>query len=165
MDKTKPNTREHRLDLERNFTPKLEPGSQNFKAGRVDTLSHDANVTATKFLVTITVVKDGKMGEYLTELRRMTVLFDKFNGPWSYFNLIKYQAGSNPTIITIRLLKNGYKELEAGYFSYPPDTFRDTYVNEYGQQAWDKRVKLMVDDVISQEEHFEEWRKDLSSKQ
>lgn len=164
MDKTKPNAKEHGLDLERTLSAKLEPGSQNFIASQADSLSHNANVGAEKILVTITMVKEEKMEEYLAEARRTTIIHDKFNSPFSFATLVKQQAGSNPTIITLRLLREGYKELEAGYFSYPSNILRDTYVQEYGQEAWNKRVMLMADAVVSREQHFEEFRADLSSK-
>ena len=164
MDKTKPNAKEHGLDLEKNFSPKLEPGSNNFIVRWADTLSYKGDPTAEKQLLTITVVKDGKMGEYLTEMRRNVLISEKLNSPFSYNVSIKQQAGSAPTIIGIRYLKNGYKELDSDFFNLPPTGFRDAYVKDYGQEAWDKRVKLLVDNRVSQEQHFEELRKDLSSK-
>lgn len=166
MDKTTPNAKEHSLDLEKNFSPKLEPGNQNFIAQWRDTLSYNSSATpAEKVLLTITVVKDGKMGGYLTEIRRNAVISAKLKSPFNYNVLIKQQAGSNPTIISIRNLKEGFKELEANYFNLPQNGFRDAYVQEYGQADWDKRLKLLVDDRASQEQHFEVLRKDLSSKQ
>jgi hypothetical protein len=164
MDKTIPNTKEHALDLEKNFTPKLEPGSQNFMARWADTLSHNGETKAEKFLLTITMVKDGKMAGYLTEIRRNALISAKLKSPFSYNVLIKQQAGSSPMIISIRHLKDGYKELESNYFQLPQNGFRDAYVAEYGQEAWDKRVKLFVDDIVNREQHFEKIRTDLSSK-
>ena len=67
-------------------------------------------------------------------------------------------------LVTIRNLKDGFKELEANYFNLPQNGFRDEYVKQYGQDAWDKRQKLLVDDVVSREQHFEKLRRDLSSK-
>ena len=163
MDKTLPNSKEHGLDLEKNFTPKLEPGGDNFNVRWADTLSHKGDVKAEKFLLTITVVKDGKMGEVLTEIRRGVLINTKLNSPFSYNTMIKQQAGSNPTIISIRNLGDGYKELEADYFKLPQNGFRDAYIKDYGQEDWDKRVKLLVDNRVSQEQHFEVLRKDLSS--
>ena len=165
MDKTLPNAKEHGLDLEKNFTPKLEPGSQNFIARFADTLSYNFNVTPDKLLLTVTVVKDGKLGEYLTEIRRTVLIYEKLKSPFSFYNLIKQQAGSAPTIYTVRNLKEGFKELEQNYFNLPQNWFRDAYVKDYGQEEWDKRVKTLVDNVVSREQHFEKFRADLSSKQ
>ena len=163
MDKTLPNAKEHGLDLEKNFTPKLEPGSQNFVARWADTLSYNGDTKAENFLLTITMVKDGKMGEYMKELRRNVLLSAKLNSPFSYNVSIKQQAGSSPMIIGIRNLKEGFKELETNYFQLPQNGFRDAYVNEYGQYAWDKRMKLLVEGIVSREQHFEKLRTDLSS--
>jgi len=166
MDKEKPNSKEHGLDLEKNFSPKLEPGTQNFIAQWRDTLSYNGNAApAEKILVTITVVKDGKMAEYLSELRRSILILGKIGSTLSINTLVKQFAGSSPTVISLRNLKDGYKELDSDYSKIPPTAFREAYVKEYGQAEWDKRVKLLVDDVVSREQHFEEWRKDLSSKQ
>ena len=164
MDKTMPTAKEHGLDLEKNFTPKLEPGSNNFIVRWADTLSYNGDAKAEKFLLTVTVVKDGKIGEVLTEGRRAALISAKLNSPFSYNTMIKQQAGSSPTIISIRNLKDGFKELETDYFKLPQNGFRDAYVQEYGQEAWDKRLKLLVDDRVSQEQHFEKLRTDLSSK-
>ena len=164
MDKEKPNAKEHGLDLEKNFTPKLEPGSSNAIYRWADTLSYHGDAKADKFLLTVTAVKDGKLGEVLTEFRRNVLLSEKLNSPFSYNVLIKQQAGSSPTIVSIRNLKNGFKELEANYFQLPPTGFMDAYVKDYGQEAWDKRLKLLVDDVVNREQHFEKLRSDLSSK-
>jgi len=165
MDKTLPNAKAHELDLEKNFSPKLEPGSMNFITRWADTLSHNGDAKAEKFLLTITMVKDGKMGDYLREVRRNALIAAKLNSPFSYNVLIRQQAGSSPTIISIRNLKDGYKELETNYFNLPQFGFRDAYVKDYGQEAWDKRLKLLVDDIVSREQHFEKLRTDLSSKQ
>jgi len=163
MDKTMPNAKEHGLDLEKNFSPKLEPGGNNFIARWADTLSYHGDAKADKFLLTITVVRDGKTGEYLTEIRRSILILDKIGSPISVNTLIKQQAGSNPTVIGIRNLKDGFKELDADYSKIPPTAFRDAYVKDYGQEAWDKRLKLLVDDVVSRDLHFEKLRTDLSS--
>ena len=165
MDKTLPNAKGHALDLEKNFSPKVEPGSQNFLTRFADTLSYNYNVNADKLLLTVTIIKDGKLGEYLTEIRRTVLISQKSKSPSSYYNLIKQQSGSNPTIYTVRNLKEGFKEMELNYFNRPQDWFRDAYVKDYGQEAWDKRVKLLVDDVVSREQHFEIRRADLSSSQ
>jgi len=164
MDKEKSNAKEHGLDLEKNISPKQELGMMNFTYRLVDTLSRNGDVKADKFLVTITTVKDGKLGEYLAELRRGTMIGDKLNSPFSANVYVQQQAGSSPTVVTVRNLKNGFKEMEMNYFQLPPNSFRDAYVKEYGQEQWDKRLKLLVDDVVSRVQQFEKLRPDLSSK-
>ena len=104
MDKALPNAKEHSLDLEKNFAPKIEPESENFIVRWADTLSYKGDAKAEKFLITITVVKDGKMGEVMTEFRRNALLSAKLKSPFSFNVMIKQQAGSSPTIISIRNL-------------------------------------------------------------
>ena len=160
MDSAKGNSKAHNLDLDRNFTPKLDPGSNNFIARWVDTLSRN-NVKAEKFLVTSTVVKNGKMGDYLAEIRRTVLIQNKINSTVSTDRFTLPFAGSSPTLISVRNLKDGYKELEGGPNS--PE-FRNTYINTYGQADWDNRLKILVDLVVNSESHFEILRPDLSSK-
>ena len=165
MDKTLPTAKEHSLDLEKNFSPKLEVTGTNAIYRWADTLSYHADVIADLHLTSVTVLKDGKAGEYFTELRRAALIYEKMKLPISYNIMIKQQAGSSPTIVGIRNLKDGYKELETGYFKMVgPDDFKNAYIADYGQEAWDKRVKLLVDDVVSREQFFEKNRADLSSK-
>ena len=165
MDKSTPNAKAHTADLDKNFTPKVETENQNFMCALRDTLSYNPDANATKLLVTITVLKDGKQPDYIRELRRNDIIATKLNSQISYVVLLKTQFGSSPTIITLRSLRNGYAELEANYFQMPPTAFRDAYIKEWGQEAWDARVKQLVDDVASREQHFEVYRADLSSPQ
>ena len=164
MDKALPNANEHGLDLEKNFTPKLEPGSGNGLYRWADTLSYHGDTKADKILVTVTVLKDGKAGEVMTEMRRTALIAEKIKSPLSYNVMVKQFAGSSPTIVTLRNLKNGFKELETDYYKMAPDAFKNAYIADYGQEAWDKRLKLLVDNVVSREQHFEKLRADLSSK-
>jgi hypothetical protein len=164
MDKEKTNSKEHGLDLEKNFSPKVEPNNESALFRWADTLSYNGDAKADKFLVTVTQVKDGKMGEYLTEIRRNATVSANLKSPFSYNVLVKQQAGSSPMLVTIRNLKNGFKELETNYFNLPQNGFRDEYAKLFGQDAWDQRQKLLVDDIISREQHFERLRPDLSSK-
>ena len=164
MDKALPNAKEHTADLDKNFTPKVETENQNFMCAFRDTLSYNPQPDAKKLLVTVTVLKDGKQPDYVRELRRNAIIAAKLNSRISYVVLIKTQSGSSPTIITLRNLRNGYAELEANYFQTPPNAFREAYVKEWGQEAWDKRLAQLVNDVVSRELHFEVYRSDLSSK-
>jgi hypothetical protein len=164
MDITLPTAKEHGLDLEKTFSPKLEPMNNNWLARWVDTLSYKGDVKADLLLVTITVVKDGKMAEYTAEARKAVLLYTKLNVPFSFNTFLKQQAGSSPAIISIRNLKDGYKELDADYFHMSADWFKDAYVKEYGKENWDNRVKLMADDVVNRSQRFEKYRADLSSK-
>jgi hypothetical protein len=163
MDKATSNAKEHAADLDKNFTPKVETENENFMVAFRDTLSHNPQPDAKKVLVTVTVLKDGKQPDYVRELRRTAIILGKLDSKVSFAVLVKTQSGSSPTIITLRNLTNGYAELEANFFQNPPNAFRDAYVKEWGQEAWDKRVAQLVNDVVSREQHFEVHRADLSS--
>ena len=165
MDKDNPTAKEHSLDLEKTFTPKLDVTGMNSIYRLADTLSYNGNVKADKFLVSVTVLKNGTAAEYQTELRRNVLINTKTNSTNSVNVFVKQWAGSNPTIVTRRNLKNGFKELDSDYTPSMMGTqFKDAYIKDYGQEAWDKRVKLLVDDVVSREQHMEKARADLSSK-
>lgn len=164
MDVVKPNSKEHGLDIEKNFSSKLEPGSVNGLFRWADTLSYHADTKANNCLVSITTLRNGKTDEYLTEQRRNVIIATKINLPISLSTMVKQQAGSSPVIVTLRNLKDGFKELDSEYNKMSPNLFKDEYIKEYGQDAWDKRIKLLVDDVVNREQHFEKYRADLSSK-
>ena len=164
MDKALTNAKEHTADLDKNFTPKVETENQNFMVAFRDSLSFNPQPDAKKLLVTITVLKDGKQPDYVRELRRNAIILGKMESKLSYAVMVKLMAGSAPTIITLRNLANGYAELEANFFQTPSNAFRDAYVREWGQEAWDKRMAQLVNDVVSRELHFEVYRPDLSSK-
>lgn len=164
MDKVNPTSKEHNLDLEKTFTPKLEVTGMNSIYRWADTLSYNGNVKADKFLVTVTVLKNGTAGEFMTEIRRNALINAKLNSPNSVNVFVKQFAGSSPTIVTRRNLKDGFKELDSDYAPNMGPQFKDAYIKDYGKEAWDKRLKLLVDDVVSREQHMEKARADLSSK-
>ena len=164
MDKANPTAKDHGLDLEKNFTPKLDVTGTNSVFRWADTLSYHGDAKADNVLVTVTVLKDGKAAEVFAEIRRTVLIAEKIKSPLSYNVMVKQFAGSSPTIVTLRNLKNGFKELDTDYFKMAPDAFKNAYIADYGQEAWDKRLKLLVDDVVSREQHFEKSRADLSSK-
>ena len=60
-------------------------------------------------------------------------------------------SGSDPVIVSIRNLKDGFKELESDYIPNPlanqPDAFKNTYIKDYGQADWDARQKLLNDNA------------------
>ena len=164
MDKVNPTAKEHGLDLEKNFTPKLDVTGNNSIYRWADTLSYNGNVKADKFLVTVSVYKNGTAGDIQTELRRNVLIITKMNSTISVNVFVKQWAGSSPTIVNRRNLKDGFKELDSDYAPNMGTQFKDTYIKDYGQEAWDKRLKLLVDAVVSREQHFEKYRADLSSK-
>jgi hypothetical protein len=154
---------EHRLDLEKTFSPELQ-SNNNMLVRWVDTLSYKGDVKADLSLISIIVVKDGKLSDYMAETRKTILLYKKLSAPVSLNVLVKQQAGSSPTIVLIRNLKDGYKEVDQDYFHLPMDWFKTNYIKEYGQAAWDARLKILEDVTVSRTQHFERFRPDLSSK-
>jgi hypothetical protein len=163
MDTVLPTAKQHSLDMEKTFSPELE--SNNSMLVRwVDTLSYKGEVQADLSLLSVIVIKDGKLSDYMAEARKSVLLYTKLNAPFSILAMVKQQAGSSPTVILIRKLKDGYKELDSDYLHLSPDWFKANYIKEYGQAAWDNRVKILEDVSVSRTQHFEKFRPDLSSK-
>lgn len=160
LDTVRSDAKAHGLDLDK-LTTKSEEGSRNFILRWVDTLSRNPTVQADKFIATTTVIKNGKTGEYLAEVRRGVLIQDKMNSPISISRLTQQLAGSSPTLVILRNLKDGFAELESGPNN--PE-FRRMYINEYGQDAWDSRLKILVDNVVSSTSNLQILRPDLSSK-
>lgn len=170
LDAERPNTKEHLLDLEKNFFPMLEDERLNATYRWDDTASFNSKVIADKFQVTVTHVKLGMIAETIRESRRGSLIIAKIN-PTSRFSVNVYTqiwSGSDPVRVSIRNLKDGFKELEADYYgpsTTPPNAFRDAYIKEYGYDAWDARQKIVDNNanVESREVFITKLRKDLSS--
>jgi hypothetical protein len=162
MDTVLPTAKEHQLDLEKTFSPELQ-SNNNMLVRWIDTLSYKG-VQADLSVISIIVIKDGKLSDYMAESRKTILLYTKLNAPFSFYAMVRQQAGSSPTIVLIRNLKDGYKELDQDYFHLPMDWFKTNYIKEYGQAAWDNRLKLLEDITVSRTQHFEKFRADLSSK-
>jgi len=160
MDMPETNAKVHRTDLDKTIGPKTEQ-IDNYYAYYRDSLSINTDTQAEKFLVSATVLKNGKMGDYLAEVSRGVKVQKKMNSTVSTIRSVRGFAGSKPTLISVLRLKDGYKQLEGGPNN--PE-FRKNYIETYGQEAWDNRLKIMVDLVEDQSMHFEVLRADLSSK-
>jgi hypothetical protein len=172
MDIDRPNGKEHGIDLEKNFSPYLEPNSMNATYRWDDTASFNGKVEADKFQVTVTHVKFGMQMETLREAKRSSLINAKINpaNRFSYNYYVQIWAGSNPVVVTIRNLKDGFKELEQNYYgpnpmANQPNAFRDAYIKDYGYDAWDARQKVLDNNanVASREIFLMIRRKDLSS--
>jgi hypothetical protein len=170
MDAQKPMAKEHALDLEKTFFPLLEDARMNATYRWDDTASFNPTVKAEKFLVTVTHVKFGMINETIRESRRSSLINAKIN-PTSRFSANSYTqiwAGSDPVRVQMRNLKDGFKELETDYYgpnTMAPNAFKDAYIKDYGQDAWDARQKVLTDNanVQSREVFIMRLRKDLSS--
>jgi len=172
MDTERPNAKEHGLDLEKNFSPYLEPNSMNGTYRWDDTASFNGKVTADKFQVTVTHVKWNMITETIRESRRSSLINAKLdpNSRFSVNVFTQIWSGSDPVRVSIRNLKDGFKELEANYYgpnpmANQPNAFRDAYIKDYGYDAWDARQKVLENNanVESREVFIMKLRKDLSS--
>ena len=110
------------------------------------------------------------IADYRRELARGIKINKNAKGPFieslslSYFEQL--WDGSDQITVSIRNLKDGFKSLQAGYFSPTPagtPSFRDDYVKAYGHPAWDDRVKVLDGAVAKNEQYIMKLRKDLSS--
>lgn len=167
FDKDRADAAAHSTDLDKNFYPILAEtinGSFRF----VDSLSLHADIKAEKYVVNVRHIKPSLDGDYTKELARGIKVLGNLKGAfWDNLSLNVYDqlwTGSEPVIVTIRNLKDGFKSLETDYYgAMSPTAFKDEYVKEYGTADWDKRVKLLEDAVVKHEQYIMKFRKDLSS--
>lgn len=171
MDMEKANAKEHAMDLDKNFNPKLEDNKMNGTYRFDDTASINPNVKADKFIVNVTHVKSALLTETIRESRRGAMITSKLDTFKRFSSNVYTQiwAGSNPVRVSIRNLKDGFKELESNYFgpNTNPNGFRDAYIKEYGFDAWEARSKLLDNNanIESRETYIMKLRRDLSSPQ
>jgi hypothetical protein len=67
--------------------------------------------------------------------------------------------------VTVRNLKDGFKELELGYYpGVGPNSFMEAFTKSLGADGWALYLKATTEWVDSQEQYIIKWRKDLSSK-
>ena len=79
MDIERPNAKEHGLDLEKNFSPYLEPNSMNATYRWDDTASLNGKVVADKFQVQVSHIKWNMITETIRESRRSSLITAKIN--------------------------------------------------------------------------------------
>jgi len=171
FDNERPDDLAHRQDLEKNFFPYMEEtrGTQTYRY--LDSLGVHTDVQAEKYAVSVRYLKDNvNLGDYRRELGRSARVLAKLKSP--FFEHLSFGVweqlwdGSTPVFVTIRSLKDGFKELEQGYFGPAPAGFvgfRDQYIKDYGYDAWDERVKLLDNAVEKLEQYIMKHRPDLSS--
>ena len=171
MDIEKTTDKAHSMDLEANFAPKLE-SSMEATYRWDDTASYNGKVAAEKFSVQVTHIKYGMQNQTLREAKRGSLVNAKLNpnDRFSYNSYVQILSGSDPVIVNVRNLKDGFKEMENNYYgpnpmAGQPDAFKNAYIKDYGQADWDARQKLLVDNanVASREAYMMVLRKDLSS--
>lgn len=170
LDKERPDAAAHNLDLDKNFFPMLEE-TMNGTYRFMDSLSYKPDTTGEKFVVNVSHLKEGlAIADYRRELARGVKINMMSKAPFfaslsfSYFEQL--WDGSDQVTVSIRNLKDGFKSLEQGYYGPAPagsPSFRDLYSKEYGNTAWDDRVKLMEGAVVKTEQYIMRLRKDLST--
>ncbi len=163
MDTEKPGQAGHDMDYEKTVAVTIgeETGIHYYQY--VDTLSVNANVTADKSTVTFTHIKNGRMGDYRDEMMRSKAVSLKVNWPLNSYRYQQMMAGTDPVMVSVYNLKDGFKQLEAGYFKDMPN-FRDAYIAMYGFASWQKRLDLMSEITVKTEVYMRKRRADLSSK-
>lgn len=171
FDKARADADAHSLDLDKTFFPYLDE-TKNATYRLIDSLSHNPITTAEKFTVNISYLKQGlDMIAYRTELSRTIKVNKMLQNPfWANFNTAYYEQlwdGSDQVTVSIRQLKDGFKSLEPNFYGTNPEGapgFRTVYSKEYGNTAWDDRVKLLEGSVVKSEQYIMKLRTDLSSK-
>jgi len=160
MDNMKPNPA-HEQDVQTTIISKVEETEGMMFSRRVDSVSHgDNDWTIAKTQVTIWHVKRGKTQDWLAWVKKFKMAFDNTNDPRNYTIYTKLMAGTDPQVILISRYKNGWKEMEPGYYT----PIKDIYTKAYSAAEWDEYLKAYDDLVESTETYLRVYRPDLSSK-
>ena len=169
LDKDRSDATAHDMDLDKTFYPLLDE-TMNGTYRFMDSLSIHSDVQAEKFVVNVRHIKPSLEADYRAESARSAKVQGKLKGGfWDNLSINVFEQlwdGNDPTVVSIRNLKDGFKSLETDFYGVAPTsapTFKDEYVKEYGTADWDKRVKLMDDAVVKHEQYIMKFRKDLSS--
>ena len=160
----------HSMDLDKTFFPMLEV-TFNGNYRWTDSLSIRPDMQADRCIVNIRHIKPEMMSDYVKETARGNAIAGKLKGTfWDKLSVNAYVlmwSGSDPTIVSVRNLPDGFASLEADFYGKDAigTSFKDEYVKLYGTLDWDKRTKLMEDAVASRDTYIMKLRKDLSSQQ
>ena len=169
FDKTRADAAAHNLDLDKSFFPLLQD-SRNATYRYFDSLSYRPDVVAEAFVVNVNHLKLGlNQNDYRRELSRaLKINITQTTGFFSTLSTNFFEQiwdGSDQVTVSIRNLKDGFKELEPPAVPAPPanPSFRDQYVKAYGYDAWDERVKVLEGAVVKTEQYIMKVRKDLGT--
>lgn len=165
MDVERTTDKAHDMDYASNVTPAIASESGEMIYRWADTLSYNANVQATKFLLTAYHIKTGKQNDVTDEIKRSIAVDKKISSPVSFNGYIQTLSGSEPVIIIIRNLKDGFKEIDLDYYKGLNDQFQAAYIEMYGQAQWSKRMTALADLTDVTEQELLKYRPDLSSAQ
>ena len=160
IDNMKPNPA-HDQDVQNTIAAKVEENEGMMFSRRVDSLSHgDNDWTIPKTQVTIWHIKRGKLDEWLERVKKVKMAFDNTNDKRNNTIYTKLMAGTDQQVILISRYKNGWKEMEPGYYT----SLKDVITKAYSAEEWDIQQKAFNDCVESTETYLRVYRADLSSK-
>ena len=167
MDTESPNEKTHDLDIYTTISPKIAMEKLGSTYRWIDTLSRNYNdVTGSKFMQTNYYVKPGMMTEFMKEIRRGVIINEEIKNPAITRAYVLTYSGSKPVLVIRTSLKDGFKQLEPGYFPSTTAAFKTAYINKYGQSEWDKirgSTTAMYNLVNEMETMLVKHRPDLSS--
>jgi hypothetical protein len=166
LDKERPDATEHSLDLDKSFFPLLQE-NRNGTFRYMDSLSIHPEIVADKAIVNVRHIKPSLEADYRTESARSVKVINKLTGKfWEHLGVGVFEQlwdGSDPVVVNIRNLKDGFQSLETDFYGATGTAFKDEYVKQFGTADWDKRIKLLDDAVVKTETYIMKLRKDLSS--
>ncbi|MGN6533122.1 MAG: hypothetical protein ACTHK0_15375 [Ginsengibacter sp.] len=164
LDKPRPDYIAHEQDILNSLTPWLMEDASRDYFRFIDSLSHSTRVNTNSLLFTTYYLKPDKKDEFLLQVRRGVLINDKINGISNYRVYEKQLSNFAPVYVAISSLKNGYSELEPEYMSDHNQQFKDTYIQMYGQDEWNKRMTLLPVLCDKVETELVKFRPDLSTK-
>ena len=160
MDNQKPNPA-HEQDVQTTILSKLAENDGMIFSRRVDSLSHgDGDWTIAKTQVTIWHIKPGKMDAWMERLKKFKTAFDNSNDKRNYTIYTKLMAGTDQQVILISRYKNGWKEMEPGFYT----PLKEVLIKAYSSEEWDVHMKAYYDCIDKAETYLRVYRPDLSSK-
>jgi hypothetical protein len=166
MDVERSTQKTHDADYDNTIVPSVSTYTHWGTYRWVDTLSYNGDVKADKASTTIYRLKPGKLADFTAEIKRALSINKKINSPASYNTYIKQWAGSAGEVVIVTNLKDGFKQLDNTFdpnMKKRTDDFKNAYVQEYGQAAWDSRNKSLPEIATGWETFLSKTRKDLSS--
>ena len=169
LDNERADATAHSMDLDKTYFPLLDE-TMNGTYRYVDSLSFHSDIKAEKFLVNTRHIKLSMVDDYRKEVARGAKILGKLKAAfWDNLSQSVFQllwAGTDPVYITVRNLKDGFKSLETDFYGPMNNgnpSFQDEYIKAYGTLDWDKRVKILDEAVVKNEQYIMRLRKDLSS--
>jgi hypothetical protein len=168
FDKERVDAVAHNTDLDKTYFPLLGE-TQNASFRLLDSLSLRRDVPADKFYVAVRYLKRSVSQSDLRREMARTVKVDKNLRSMDYLSYTVFDQmwdATQPVIVQIWGLKDGFKSMEPNYYgpTQPGNTmFRDEYVKQFGHAAWDARVKAMDETNEKVDLYLMKLRKDLST--